>query len=123
MNRAGILREALISAAIGCLWAEEHAVWHTHTPQDLTAMRDRRRAQARVERVLTQAAQENLIDEAGQRRLLGVVLDAMVQVRWRHEPRHANHVPMFPVIERSLIADLRETWSQCVRRNWWGRAA
>ena len=119
MNRAGILKEALLRATHACLWAEEQAIWHT----DLEHARARRQSQARVERVLTQAAHEDLIGPTDQRRLLGVVMDALVQVRWRHEARHMHNAATFPVIEASLEKDVRQAWSQCVRNHWWRRAA
>jgi hypothetical protein len=123
MNRAGVLREALVRAANACLWAEENGVWHAHTAQALDHLRARQRAQARVERVLAQAAHEDLIDAQGQRKLIGLVLDAMTQVRWRHEPRHMHQVLTLPETEQSLETDLRATWSRCVRHHWWRRAA
>lgn len=118
MNRAGILREALLRAAHACLWAEENAVWHSHTSDAPEHQRARHQAHLRVERVITQAGVEGLLDAAGQRRLLGRVMEALVQVRWRHQPRHRDDVPTLPEIERSLDKDLRKTWSHGVRWLW-----
>ena len=118
MNRAGILKEALLRAAHACLWAEENAVWHTHTTDAPEHQRVRHQAHLRVERVITQAGVDGLLDAAGQRRLLGRVMEALVQVRWRHQPRHKDDVPSFQEIERSLEKDLRKAWSHGVRRLW-----
>jgi hypothetical protein len=116
--RAGVLREALVRAAHACLWIEEQSVWGEHTPEVLTHARDRRRAQARVERVLAQGTKERFLTPVDQRRLLGVVLDAMTEARWRHEPRFRAHAKPWPDIEAQLIGRLRHEWTWALRRQW-----
>lgn len=117
-SRAGVLREALVRAAHDCLWVEERAVWGEHTPEVLAHARDRRRAQARVERVLAQGAKERFLIPADQRRLLGVVLDAMTEARWRHEPRFQASTRPWADIEVHLIDSLRHEWTWALRRQW-----
>jgi len=118
MSRPAVLRGALLRAAHACLWAEENAVWHRDTAHASQFNRERTAAQLRVERVLTQAQIEGLIDANAVRQLLGLVLGALVDVRWRHDPRHQDHAPSLPDIERSLDRDLRQAWSRSVRWLW-----
>jgi hypothetical protein len=123
MNRAAVLREVMVRAANACLWAEENSVWHAHTSEALDHMRARQRAQTRVERVLSRATKDDLLDGPGQCTLIGLVLDAMRQVRMRHEPRGQDQALTLPLIEQALEANIREMWSRCVRQHWWRRAA
>lgn len=116
--RAGILREALVRAAHDCLWVEECAVWGEHTSEVLAHARHRRRAQARVDRVLAQGAKEGFLTSADQRRLLGVVLDAITEARWRHEPRFQANTRPWAEIEAHLIDSLRREWTWALRRQW-----
>lgn len=118
MSRPAVLRGALLRAAHACLWAEENAVWHRDTAHAAHFNQERTQAQLRVERVLIQAQIEGLIDANGVRQLLGLVLDALVDVRWRHEARHGEHAVTIPEIERSLDKDLRQVWSRSVRWLW-----
>lgn len=117
-SRAGVLREALVRAAHDCLWVEERAVWGEHPPEVLAHARDRRKAQARVERILAQGAKERFLNPADQRRLLGVVLDAMTEARWRHEPRFQANSRPWAAIESHLIGSLRHEWTWALRRQW-----
>lgn len=117
-SRAGVLREALVRAAHDCLCVEERAIWGEHTPEVLAHARERRRAQARVERILAQGAKERFLAPADQRRLLGVVLDAMTEARWRHEPRFQANTRPWAAIEAHLIGSLRHEWTWALRRQW-----
>lgn len=117
-SRAGVLREALVRAAHACLWIEEGAIWGDHTPEVLTHARDRRRAQARVERVLAQCAKERFLTPSDQRHLIGIVFDALTEARWRHEPRFQAHAKPWADIEAQLIDSLRHEWTWALRRQW-----
>jgi hypothetical protein len=118
MNRAAILREALVRAATACLWAEESLVWGEGTPSRFLQARARREAQARLERVLSQAGREHFLAPEDQRHLLGRVLDAMAEARCRHDSALRDAARPFPVIENQLAAELRHVWAWAFRRRW-----
>lgn len=126
MNRAAVLREALVRAAVACLWAEESLVWGEGTPCQFTQARARRRAEASLERVLAQAGRERFLAPEDQRHLLGRVLDAMAEARCRHDAAFREAARPFPVIENHLADELRRTWAWAFRQRWlhpWRTAA
>lgn len=106
-----VLLNALCKAAHNLIWAEDAATWHRRLPDGPDFERARKRAMARVERILLHAERCHIINGQGVRRLMGVVFDAMVCSRWRG----AKQIPGLDVANQiaTLPRTLCQVWRVC----------